>query len=200
MSENISTNKPNNFLKIHEIKCGYYDNTTQRWCASNFLGGVGFHAIFQNTSSKTIKYVHFTVIPKNAVGDAVAPSIKLSYTGPLSPGKSTKGFISWDSVWNNSTIKTAHIENVRIEFMDGSTEELTAESLNLAEGNSKDSTNMILFVSLGIAILVMIIFFALYKPSSSSSYSYTNNTQRNYDRYYDDDEITDFVNNYDGKW
>lgn len=200
MSENVSSIKGDYYLKMLEIKCGYCDTSTWRWYASDPFGGVGFHVRFKNCAEKTIKYVTFTVIPKNAVSDAAEQPTQLKYVGPLEPGRSMPGFVSWEGLWYNNTITTAHIENVRIEYMDGSIVELNAESLNSTEGDSKDIGRTVGLVGVGIIILILIFIFAQEISSSSSSYSNTYNNQRYYDRHYDNDEIKDFVNNYDGKW
>ena len=49
----------------------------------NSAGGVNFRVVWQNTSDKVVKYCYFTVVPYNAVGDAVYCTIRREseYTG-----------------------------------------------------------------------------------------------------------------------
>lgn len=55
----------------------------------NSVGGASPHIIWRNDSGKTIKYITFTAIPYNAVGDVVSSSIggkttaQLQVTGPI---------------------------------------------------------------------------------------------------------------------
>jgi len=89
----------------------------------NSAGGVSCDVIWKNISSKTIKYIHFTVTPYNAVDDAVTCSIRgysttrIQDTGPFKPGKTYGYGTEWDNVWYNSTIKRMKIESVEVEYM-----------------------------------------------------------------------------------
>lgn len=100
------------------------------WSQHNSAGGVDVYIAFRNKGEKTIKYVVFTVIPKNAVGDVVECEISgkstanLKFTGPLAPNSiSGGGWVSWGTVWYNYTLTTAVMTKIQIEYMDGTTEE-----------------------------------------------------------------------------
>lgn len=111
----------------------------------NSAGGVDLHISFTNKSDKTIKYIHFSVTPYNAVGDAMRCDIRnyssfTGYlTGPLEPGYegySRHGnFIStevWGEAWYNYSIKSVELDSVRIEYTDGSTFSLYGDEVKLA--------------------------------------------------------------------
>ena len=100
----------------------------------NSVGGVSMKIGWENTSSKTIKYIHFYVQPYNAVGDIVYCEIRDTAkfrawsTGPYEPGyKIYKdygyGIISgmyWENCWYNNTVSYIELYQIRIEYMDGS--------------------------------------------------------------------------------
>ncbi len=92
----------------------------------NSVGGVEVSIAFANRDSvRTLKYIHFTVTPYNAVGDAVASSIgrestqRLSVTGPIAP-RSKVEERHWAPVWYNSTVTCLLLNRVDVEYMDGS--------------------------------------------------------------------------------
>ena len=151
----------------------------------NSAGGASPTIIWRNDSSKNIKYVYFTVVPYNAVGDAMSCTItekstaKLQVTGPVVPfnnetdiynscfeysnsipsvSKDSSGLYyvehwtgekyyltqsdynncfnittDWEPVWYNSTIQTANITNVKIEYMDGTTETISYPTIFIRE-------------------------------------------------------------------
>ncbi len=96
----------------------------------NSAGGASVRFHFINTSGKTIKYAKFSMIPYNAVGDAVGSSVgdhsefTLKFTGPIEPGK-YQG-VQGENCWYNSTIKSARISKVEIQYMDGTEKTLTS--------------------------------------------------------------------------
>ena len=77
-----------------------------------------------NLSDKTIKYINWTVVPYNAVGDKVRGEIRrrseasMYETGPISPYERTSG--SWETIWYNYSITCMEITRLSIEYMDGS--------------------------------------------------------------------------------
>ena len=91
----------------------------------NYNGYVDFSFLFQNKSSKTIKYVYLHIAPYNAVGDKVTCSNsgestkRGSVTGPIATGDwfGENGY--WNDFWQNSTIVGAQIEDISITYMDG---------------------------------------------------------------------------------
>lgn len=93
----------------------------------NSAGGVDISIDFRNLSSKTIKYITFSVTPFNAVDDPVfseigsKSTVNLKFTGPVNPAISKGEYSSaaWATVWYNSTIKYCKIDSVTIEYMDG---------------------------------------------------------------------------------
>lgn len=100
----------------------------------NSVGGVSMEIGWENTSSKTIKYIHFYVRPYNAVGDIVYCEIRdhadfrAWATGPFAPGYKaytvySSGIVSgmyWENCWYNNTIKYIELYQIRIEYMDES--------------------------------------------------------------------------------
>lgn len=95
---------------------------------------------YKNTSSKTYKYVHFSFIPYNAVGDTVAdkPS-SIKATGPEEPGPGPDMAYKLykDNVWRDNTIDHIVIDSIRIEYMDGSEELLDGDAINKAHEQYK---------------------------------------------------------------
>lgn len=90
----------------------------------NSAGGVDVFIDFVNLSDKTVKYVNWTAIPYNAVGDKVRGEIsrrsevKFLKTGPISPYEGTRGY--WETLWYNYSIICMEITRLSIEYMDGS--------------------------------------------------------------------------------
>ena len=90
---------------------------------SNSVGGVTVYIAAKNLSGKTIKYLFWTVIPYNAVGDKQKGEISrvsdkvLEYTGPLKADNAGLG--NWRLVWFNENIKCVVISRLKVEFMDG---------------------------------------------------------------------------------
>lgn len=96
--------------------------------------GVDMSIAWENTSSKTIKYIYFTVEAYNAVDDKVYCEIRDynvfigSVTGPLEPGYTTLIYDSyddeysvggcWEDCYYNSTIRYFDLTNIRIIYMD----------------------------------------------------------------------------------
>jgi len=95
--------------------------------------GVDMRISWTNTSDKTIKYVHFYVVPYNAVGDPMYCDIRdysrfdAYVTGPCEPGY--EGYYKigdiyygnlWEDVWYNGSISTIELVGIKIIYMDGS--------------------------------------------------------------------------------
>lgn len=91
----------------------------------DFVGGVDLSIEWKNKSDKTIKYITFTAIPYNDVGDAVRCTItsRSAYrgqiTGPIEAGESYGTNYAWKGAWYNNTITRACLDAVEIEYMDG---------------------------------------------------------------------------------
>ena len=94
----------------------------------NSVGGIDQNMRFSNKSStKTINYIYLTMEFYNAVGDVITDeisrkkSVRLMYTGPLKPGK-TSSTQYWDACFYNSTYSgTTNILEIEIQYSDGTT-------------------------------------------------------------------------------
>lgn len=101
----------------------------------NSAGGVNASVQFQNTSDKTIKYLHVRATAINRVGDPVPSAIDglattmLTATGPFAPGYVNDPYERWPNAWYNGTASFMRIETVIVEFMDGARVELTGDAL-----------------------------------------------------------------------
>jgi hypothetical protein len=92
---------------------------------SEYTEGTGFKATVYNSTKKTIKYVTFTVVGLNAVGDPVkggfvrsAPAPMLRGIGPIEPGET--GTYSKDYMWMTDIVESFRISSIKLEYMDGS--------------------------------------------------------------------------------
>lgn len=128
-------------IQISGLKLGdqNYDGT---WSyGPNSAGGVGICMNFQNTGSKTIKYITFAFVPYNAVGDAVGCTIRNESefrgkcTGPIAPN-SWKNGVLWENAWYNYSIKSAKITRAYVQYMDGSEETIQGSEITMATGGS----------------------------------------------------------------
>ncbi len=107
--------------------------TTPHSKRPNTAGGVDvLHRIY-NASEKEIKYVSFTYIPLNQVGDVVKCKIKdraeayCKFTGPIAPGEET--LVSWENLWYNPTVDSVKITEMKIEYTDGTVETVAGEDI-----------------------------------------------------------------------
>jgi len=86
----------------------------------NYTTGANF-SIF-NPSSKTIKYIWFTVAGENPVGDLVKTKTgyykTLKGIGPIEPNNI--GEWSFDYVWLTDVVESMKITTIKIQYMDGS--------------------------------------------------------------------------------
>ena len=112
-----------NIVQIHDV---YVDDIDS-------VGGVDMRISWTNTSDKTIKYIHFYVVPYNAVGDKMYCDIRdysrfdAYVTGPCEPGY--QGYYKigdiyygnlWENCWYNNSIKTIKLVGIKIIYMDES--------------------------------------------------------------------------------
>ena len=99
----------------------------------NKFNGVGVSHKIYNASDKTIKYITFTYIPYNAVGDVIKcqtsgkSEVSAKLTGPLQPNE--EAIVEFDALWYNPTIKKAVIKEVVIQYMDNSKDVISGENL-----------------------------------------------------------------------
>jgi hypothetical protein len=104
----------------------------------NSAGGVDLRITWQNRSSKVIKYAWFTVEAFNAVGDPVACTIRDytrytgKVTGPISAGSWYGDNSVWENAWYNHSIVRGRLREIAIEYMDGTTVELSGADLDYA--------------------------------------------------------------------
>ncbi len=108
---------------------------------TNSAGGVSVSQSYFNASGKTMKYITFTYIPYNSVKDMVYCTIskkaKVSgkLTGPVRPN--AYGFVEWDNLWYNPTITKVLVDEVTVEYMDGTIETIIGEDIvNLRSDDS----------------------------------------------------------------
>lgn len=107
----------------------------------NSAGGVDLFIGFENKSEKVIKYITFDVIPYNAVGDPVKCDIRrrslfgAKSTGPYNIGEGLEGDYSgyWENAWYNYHVETLSLNEINIEYMDGTTVTLSGEELNYVQ-------------------------------------------------------------------
>ncbi len=152
--EELAASIQNPFIEIYEI------TTT----TPNSAGGVGAHVQWQNISSETFKYIYFTAVPYNAVGDLQKSeiggrcAIDLKSTGPINPGMpvdmrnvylyndrkdvSIYGGDYWENLWYNSSIRKAKITAVRIVLMDGFEIEYNEDEVDALFVAPEDSTHL----------------------------------------------------------
>lgn len=100
----------------------------------NSAGGVNVTIPFKSEAHRTVKYVIFEVTAYNAVGDRVASTVDSEYTKTLrSTGPYRSGSRNyneyWENVWYNHSIECAKIEEVEIQFTDGSKESYPHEEV-----------------------------------------------------------------------
>ena len=114
----------------------------------NSAGGVDMKIAWENTSSKTIKYVYFTVEAYNAVDDKVYCEIGehnefTGYsTGPFKAGYTTLIYdpdddeyyvdVYWENCYYNSNIRYFVLTNIRIIYMDNSEVEIDTDYVDYA--------------------------------------------------------------------
>lgn len=88
-----------------------------------------------NASSKTVKYLRYTLRAFNAVGDPVRGDIRrrnsvdVRETGPIPPGGKTAPGV-WENSWYNYSIVCARLSKVTVIFMDNSSRTFTGQSIN----------------------------------------------------------------------
>jgi hypothetical protein len=96
----------------------------------NSAGGVNVGVFFRNISEKKIKYIYFTIVPYNRVGDIVRctisgrSSVRLEKVGFISPDEYSKDYEVWANVWYNHNVSSIKITNIEIIFEDDSKQEL----------------------------------------------------------------------------
>lgn len=119
---------------------GVYEGWTYRR-PSKVTGGVGIHNEIYNASEKEIKYLTFTYVAYNQVGDLIRCTVKGEaeargkLTGPIAPNETAS--VDWDVLWYNPTISSVAIQEILVQFMDGTEETVSgSEILKTSDENS----------------------------------------------------------------
>lgn len=93
---------------------------------SEHTQGTSFAIEVLNQADKQIKYVWFTVVGYNAVGDPVRRSSGTAATvkgiGPIAPGDSAS--YDWDYLWMTDIVESFKIPKIKVQYMDGSIREV----------------------------------------------------------------------------
>lgn len=103
----------------------------------NAFGAMAASVAFHNTSAKGYKYVDFTVVAVNRVGDVLrrdgdeTSEIKLRFTGPLRRGR-TPGVMKWPAIWYRTPITCLRIRRIVITHLDGTSSDIEGEQLERA--------------------------------------------------------------------
>jgi hypothetical protein len=89
---------------------------------SEHTEGTGFRVSVHNSTKKTIKYVTFTVLGLNAVGDPVVDRLRgrnqtLRGIGPIEPDETSS--YSKDYMWMTDIVESHKILSIKVEYMDG---------------------------------------------------------------------------------
>ncbi len=112
----------------HEGKNGLWE--AYEYSAS---GGVGVETIFYNASGKDIKYITFTYIPVNQVGDVITDvngesALFKKFTGPIA--KDTITCARFHDIWyGDLAILYVKAAEISIVFMDDTTEVISLKEL-----------------------------------------------------------------------
>ncbi|MBE6797031.1 MAG: hypothetical protein E7531_01655 [Ruminococcaceae bacterium] len=101
------------------------------WCHNiDYVGGVEWNFRIRNNTDKQIKYVTLKWSCYNAVGDQVYdsigwdPYVSVKFTGPLNAHATTDTKRNMTKFYNN-TVSTYKMNKIVVEYMDGTTEEVT---------------------------------------------------------------------------
>lgn len=106
---------------------------------ANSVGGIGVMYNWKNTGTKTIKYVDFTFVPYNAVGDAVGCTTRnvsefhSKETGPITPGQLMTNRYC-DCMWYNHTITSVKLIRAEIQYTDGTEETIEGSNIEHLQG------------------------------------------------------------------
>ncbi len=90
---------------------------------SDYTKGTGIKFSVSNLSKKTIKYISFTVLGINPVGDVVKAknrlnSIILKGVGPIEQDRAAT--FKFDYTWFSDLPESAEIKSIKVQFMDNS--------------------------------------------------------------------------------
>lgn len=109
------------------------------WCHNiDYVGGVEWNFRIRNNTNKQIKYVTLKWSCYNAVGDQVYdsigwdPYVSVRFTGPLNAYATTDTKRNMTKFYNN-TVSTYKMNKIVVEYMDGTTEEVTEYHDNIVQ-------------------------------------------------------------------
>lgn len=93
--------------------------------------------------SKVIKYIYFTVVPYNEVGDIQKGTIRKysTFTGKITgPIKASFDFRNptWGTAWYNNTISCIKLTKVKVEYMDGTSYTYVNELSKILDSDFKN--------------------------------------------------------------
>lgn len=110
----------------------------------NGANGVSLEHKYFNTTDKVIKYITFSYVPYNAVGDKVSCTVRDKVvsagklTGPINPKR--EGRVKWDTLWYNPTVSRIVLVQIDIDYMDG-----TNETIDGSDVVSMDDENSVYY-------------------------------------------------------
>lgn len=89
---------------------------------SEYTSGTSVKIDVYNPTQKTIKYIWFTFVGYNAVGDKIIDrkrggNITMQGIGPIKPGEN--GSYKYDYVWFSDLVETAKVLSLKVQYMDG---------------------------------------------------------------------------------
>ena len=99
----------------------------------NVANGAGVSHKYFNATDKVMKYITFTYVPYNSVGDQVSCTISGKavasgkLTGPIEPYH--EDYLKWESLWYNPTVSKVELVQVQIDYMDGSQETIDGKDI-----------------------------------------------------------------------
>lgn len=114
-------------VKSHK-KHGLTVTSSRIYDESEYTEGTSLAIEVLNPTDKVVKYIWFTVIGYNAVGDPVSDrmrgksSITVKGIGPIE--KDHSGSYSWKYFWHTDLVETFKLSKIKVQYMDGSTKQI----------------------------------------------------------------------------
>ena len=109
---------------------------------SEYTEGTSVRFTVYNPTNKIIKYISFTVIGFNPVGDKVVDifkrtaNITVKGIGPIEPGENAE--YSFDYVWHTDIVENANIASIKVQYMDGSIKTIKNPKEIILDKETKD--------------------------------------------------------------
>ena len=120
-------------IKQEETKMSTVEVTKPRG-KINRVNGFDLYQTYYNAGDKVIKYLTFSYLPYNAVGDVVRCTVtqkteaRGQITGPIKPDTYVDS-AEWTSLWYNPTIESVKIVGIHIQFMDNTQEVIEGKDI-----------------------------------------------------------------------